>query len=434
MTNLVFSFDSEDFTSSYAADGILEAAEILREEGIRGCFCMVGLLARQLVAWGRYDVLEALKYHEIDFHTYGHTLHPTICEYTDTEDFAAAYAEVMRQESEGIALVKAATGVDRVYAAVPPGDDKSYAAMYAYVDMGLPCYADTFADHPDGRGVFFCNLLHFCYVRSWEHICRHHLSADRAFFDELAARKTAVIYNHPNRLRYDDFWDSVNYRGGNHYPFGQWKEAPRTDLETVKANAAEIRALVKNLKADGRFTFKTYAELAAERSGARILKPTDIPAIRASLNENFYPLTAPVSLSISDVFAAALAFLRGDKAFAAGRVYGFLDTPYAITAPVTVSAADVRTAAAAIDPQTFLPTQIAVGDTLLGPADFLYAMLDVLCCAETVTLSPRAQNIDLSDFPLVENPPILAWSVHPPEFTAKWHLKRFPLQAWTMRW
>ena len=333
MTNLVFSFDSEDFTSSYAADGILEAAEILREEGIRGCFCMVGLLARQLLAWGRHDVLEALKHHEIDFHTYGHTLHPTICEYTNTEDFAAAYAEVMRQESEGIALVKAATGVDRVYAAVPPGDDKSYAAMYAYADMGLPCYADTFADHPDGRGVFFCNLLHFGYVRSWEHICRNHLSADRAFFDELAARKTAVIYNHPNRLRYDDFWDSVNYRGGNHYPFGQWKEAPRTDLETVKANAAEIRALVKNLKADGRFTFKTYAELAAERSGARILKPTDIPAIRASLNENFYPLSAPVSLSISDVFAAALAFLRGDRAFAAGRVYGFTIRPMRLPRP-----------------------------------------------------------------------------------------------------
>ena len=434
MTNLVFSFDSEDFTSSYAADGILEAAELLRAENIRGCFCLVGLLARQLLAWGRYDVLEALKYHEIDFHTYGHTLHPTICEYSDTEDFAAAYAEAMRQESEGIALVKAATGVDRIYAAVPPGNDKTYAAMYAYADMGVPCFADTYADHADGRGVFFCNLLHFGYTRSWESIFGNHLASDRAFFDSLAARKTAVLYNHPNRLRYDDFWDAVNYKGGNLYPFGQWKEPKRTDLETVKAFIAEIKTLVKNLKADGRFTFKTYAELAAERSGARILKPDDIPAIRTALTARFYPLTAPVSLSISDVFAAALAFLRGDQAFAAGRVYGFLDTPYAITAPVTVSAAAVRTAAAAIDPQTFLPAQIAVGGALLGPADFLFAMLDVLCGAETVTLAPRPQNIDLAEFPQVENPPILSWPVHPPEFTAEWHKKRFPLQAWTMRW
>ncbi|MBR5519902.1 MAG: hypothetical protein IKU55_04215 [Clostridia bacterium] len=434
MTNLVFSFDTEDFTSSYAADGILEAAELLRAENIRGCFCMVGLLARQLLAWGRYDVLEALKYHEIDFHTYGHTLHPTICEYTDTEDFAAAYAEVVRQESEGIALVKAATGAERVYTAVPPGDDKSYVAMYAYADMGLPCYADTFADLPDGRGVFFCNLLHFGYVRSWESIFGNRLGSDKAFFDQLAARKTAVLYNHPNRLRYDDFWDSVNYRHANHYPFGQWKEAPRTDLEKVKAFVAEIKTLVKNLKADGRFTFKTYAELAAERAGARIVTPEMLPAIREALTERFYPLTAPLSLSLSDVFSAALALLRGDKAFAAGRVYGFLDTPYAIDRTVTVSAADVRAAAAKINDQTFLPTQIAVGDTLLGPADFLFAMLDTLLGAETITLAPRPQNVDLAEFPLLAEPPITHWDVHVPGFDAKWHLKRLPLQAWTLRW
>ena len=99
MTNLIFSFDTEDFTSPYAANGILDAAELLRSEGIRGCFCMVGLLARQLLAWGRTDILQALQYHEVNFHTYGHTLHPTIAEYTDCADFTAAYREVIRQET-----------------------------------------------------------------------------------------------------------------------------------------------------------------------------------------------------------------------------------------------------------------------------------------------------------------------------------------------
>ena len=76
MTDIIFSFDTEDFTCSRAADGILEAAETLRAEGIRGCFCMVGLLAEQLLAWGRTDVLEALKYHEVHFHSFGHSFHP----------------------------------------------------------------------------------------------------------------------------------------------------------------------------------------------------------------------------------------------------------------------------------------------------------------------------------------------------------------------
>ena len=48
-TELIFSFDTEDFTSNTAADAILTEAEILREEGVRGCFCLVGFLADQLV-------------------------------------------------------------------------------------------------------------------------------------------------------------------------------------------------------------------------------------------------------------------------------------------------------------------------------------------------------------------------------------------------
>ena len=82
MTDIIFSFDTEDFTSNRAADAILEEAQLFTEEGVRGCFCLVGLLAEQLVNWGRTDVLDALKNHEINSHTYGHTLHPMINEYT----------------------------------------------------------------------------------------------------------------------------------------------------------------------------------------------------------------------------------------------------------------------------------------------------------------------------------------------------------------
>ena len=153
-TELIFSFDTEDFTSNTAADAILTEAEILREEGMRGCFCLVGLLADQLVNWGRQDVLDALSHHEIDSHTLGHSLHPVINEYTDIEDFDAAYAEVIRQETEAIEKIRRATGCGRIYVAVPPGDDKSYAAMYAYADMGIPIYADTVCDTPDGDGVW----------------------------------------------------------------------------------------------------------------------------------------------------------------------------------------------------------------------------------------------------------------------------------------
>ena len=35
MTDIIFSFDTEDFTSNITADAIYREAEILREEGVR---------------------------------------------------------------------------------------------------------------------------------------------------------------------------------------------------------------------------------------------------------------------------------------------------------------------------------------------------------------------------------------------------------------
>ena len=86
MTYLVFSFDVEDYINPNAADGILWSAELLRKAGIRGCFNIVARLAEALVAWGREDVIEALKHHEIDLHSMAHSHHPTINEYTDLAD------------------------------------------------------------------------------------------------------------------------------------------------------------------------------------------------------------------------------------------------------------------------------------------------------------------------------------------------------------
>jgi len=435
MTDIIFSFDTEDFTCSRAADGILEAAEMLREEGIRGCFNIVGLLAEQLLAWGRTDVLEALKYHEVDFHSFGHTLHPCLNEYTNIEDFSAAYSEVMRQETAGAAAVKAATGAERLWAACPPGNNENIVAMYAYSDMGIPVYAGELMDTPGGQSAFFCNMLYVYYYDCFEHIVEAGLARDAAFYDRLAARKTAVIYNHPNRWLYNTFWDAVNYYDGvNHHPFGEWEEAERmTDAEREHFRG-EVRTLIRALKADGRFRFSTYEEQAKARcAGARVLRPEGMPGIAQQLKRRFFPLEQPTSLCIADVFQAAVSFLRGNKLFAAGRAFGFLETPYAISESVTVRAEDVRAAAQNVDLRTFLPEGFDVGGVRLGPADFLFAMLEALNGSDEIRLSPRPQNIDLSDFLHVADPHLDKW-MFAPEFKAEILTKRTPLQGWTIRY
>lgn len=445
MTDIIFSFDTEDFTSCPAADAILREAEILREEDIRGCFCMVGLLAGQLENWKRDDVLEALKHHEIATHSYGHTLHPLINEYTDIEDFEAARAEVFRQETEAIRLIRHATGADTIYAACPPGNQKSYVAMYTYADMGIPIYADTVCDTPDGRGVYYCNIFHVRYTCSFEKkLMREDEQGKNAacelddmqkLLDELAQKKRAIIFTHPNVAMFSEFWDAVNYHKVNSCPFGQWKECRRRPEEETEAFYQKIRMLVKLIKQDKRFRITTYSELAAElkMEGERVVSQADIPLLRKSLEENFFPVTEPCSLSIADMFLACRDLLVGKTEHVCGKVYGFLERPAAISEQVILSAEAIKESAEQMDTGGFLPHAISVGDCVIGPGDWLRAAMGVLCGGKEIALTPGPQLPSLDQLPQLRECSFKGQWQQSDEFEDKYLSERLRLQAWTMR-
>ncbi len=213
MTRLLFSFDTEDFTSNHAADAIYELAEILRTEGVRGCFAVVGLLAEQLKAWGRTDVLEALSHHEVVFHSWGHTYHPTISEMTDLADFEEAKRLYIEREGKGATMVAETTGVLQNICAVPPGNSFGYVAQYALDEMGFAIMSGTAIRTPDCRPVKYCNIWHTRYGTQLEHAKRNHLFEDdlteehlQWIVDQEAQYEYSIMYNHPNRALYTKFW------------------------------------------------------------------------------------------------------------------------------------------------------------------------------------------------------------------------------------
>ncbi len=415
-------------------DTILEEANLFREEGIRGCFCLVGLLAKHMKEWGREDVIEALSHHEINSHTYGHTLHPMINEYTDIEDVDEAIARVIKEESLAIDYIKGTMGDRRIYAAVPPGNQKSYAAMYAYAKMGIPIYADTFCDPLDGRGSYYCNIYHIAYVEAMESIMHGDEADIRRLLDKLATRKRAVLYTHPNMARYCEFWDQVNYHKENLVPFGQWKMCKRRPEEETQRFYDNMRTLIRLVKADPRFRITTYEEVTREleKAPARVVTLADIPAIRAQLAENFFPVEAPMSLSLSDILLSCRDLLLGRESHICGEVYGFLEMPYAISAPVTLQAEDVRAAAAEI-PDGFLPASIRVGDTTVGLRDWLTAALAVLSGEQTVTVTPAEPLPCLDILPEVRDSNFRGTWQHSDSFMDNYLSDRLRYQSWTMR-
>lgn len=437
MTKLIFSFDTEDFTSSKNADAIITEAEILRSEGIRGCFCMVGLLAKQLKAWGRGDVIDALSHHEIDLHTYGHTMHPMLNEYTDIADAHEAIAEVVRREGEAVRLIKDATGCERIYTAVPPGNQKSYAAMYAYADMGIPIYADTFCDTDDGRGVYYCNIYHMNYTYSMESdFFSDAVDMDR-LLDRFAKKDHVVIYTHPHASLVSECWDILNYDKENLREFDDFIEAKARSAREIENFYSNMREFVRRVKSDSRFRITTYSavadELNAEGSEERVITLADIPELRRQISENLYPVTLPESFSLADIFQACRALLCGEERYVAGKTYGFLSAPYAVSAPTSLSADDIRASAKAIPAYDFLPERISVGGVEVGPADWLRAALAVLDGEERAHLIPAEALPSLDALPRLKGLSFKGTWRHSDSFEDKYLSDRLRLQFWTMR-
>lgn len=436
MTDIIFSFDTEDFTSSRAADGILYEANLFREEGVKGCFCVVGLLAKHLKEWGRQDVIEALSHHEIGTHTYGHTLHPMINEYTDIEDFEKAQAELIRQETLGIDYIKEALGVDRVWAACPPGNQKSYVAMYGYHKMGIPIYADTFCDTEWGTGAYYCNIFHAYYAFGIEWFLRDATEEDiKRELDKLAQRERAVIYTHPNMIIKADFWDALNYHKENLVPFGEWIEAPDLDKEITEKVLNNMRKLIRMIKADPRFKITTYSELAAEleKDGERVVSMEHIPEIYAQLKTRIFPVQYPMSLSLADMVLACRDLLLGKKEHKCSDVYGFLEKPYTVDDVITLTRDDIISACDQIKDGEFLPPVLKAGDECIGVTDWLIAALEILMGKDEAVIMPKEQLPSLDCMPEVRDSDFKGTWQHSDSFEDNYLSDRLRYQSYTMR-
>lgn len=439
MTDIIFSFDTEDYVNPKCADGIIRSAELLREYGYRGCYNIVGYMADALVEWGREDIVENLKkYHEIDYHSHRHSHHPTINEITDRADYQGAYEDLRWEESRGIRKVKELFDVGFLPAACPPGNSTSYVAHYLYADLGFPIYdGDEIYDSVRSRPVSTCNIWGTHYNKALENMLFTATEKSlRAYLDEkVATRDLFTFYHHPQRAYGTTFCDIDNFKGVN-TPKDQWKETVLHTEEEIETFYKNYRILLELIKNDSRFRVITYKELASRLNDreSRILTRADLPVLRAQLTEKFFPVTAPESYCLADLFHACREFLCGKDEHRCGKVYGFLDTPYAVTEPVTLSASDLIATAKALRADGFLPEYIYVNDQKIGPADWMRAaMAVILDGAETVTVSPDAWQIDLDQFPMYRDLSYKNTWVHCASLEDNFLSKRFRLQSWTIR-
>src|SRR5207248_7227174 len=107
---VVLWFDTEDYILPASDDAALKVAEFLTREGIRATFKVVGEKARTLERRGRRDVIDALKKHEIGYHSNFHSVQPTPAMYLSNLGWDEGVAEFDRRERPGLEDVQRVFG------------------------------------------------------------------------------------------------------------------------------------------------------------------------------------------------------------------------------------------------------------------------------------------------------------------------------------
>ena len=128
---VVLWFDTEDYLLPASDDAALRVADFLSQEKIRATFKIVGEKARTLKRRERFDVIAALKKHEIGYHSNYHSVQPSPAMYLSTFGWDDGVAEFERREGPGL------RDVERIFGQKPscygqPGSSwapQSFGAM-----------------------------------------------------------------------------------------------------------------------------------------------------------------------------------------------------------------------------------------------------------------------------------------------------------------
>ena len=264
MPEVIFSFDDEDFITPEADEATEFRARILRDRGIRGSFNFVGERARALRERGREDLIELLQFHEINYHSDFHSLHPTFPEYLEDLDWDSGVEEVIRREIKGLNDLREIFSQSPI-AFMQPGNSATPQVLYAMYLMGMPVMEASFIHPLDGKLVWYCNTLNGL---TWDFGFESHFFLDNRLermkesFKRLEEKQDLIVLGtHPCMLVTSEFWDSVNFSKGRNTTEGEYKPAPPRPREFVKDLMRDIEEFVSWLRGRGDVEFITYRDV-----------------------------------------------------------------------------------------------------------------------------------------------------------------------------
>lgn len=475
--NVILWFDTEDYLLPADDDADKRLAEMLTQRHIRATFKVVGEKARVLERRGRRDVIEALKQHDIGYHSNLHSVHPAPAEYLADCGLLDGIDEFVRREARGAADVRRIFGVPSLVCYGQPGASWAPQAIAALprcgvANDGIPCYLDS-GNHIGlhGRPFWYCGALVVYDMHPNE--TRMELfepggleRGDEAF-DQIAARLAASggglisIFYHPCEWVHQQFWDFVNFRRGANPPREQWKAPPQRPASETEAAFERFGAYLDHIRSTPGVRFVTASQLpklypdptraghvseADVRELAKRLAAGDSPGIDFQvIDQRAYSPADQFSL-LCDALSGAIhrnseasplsipAPLLGPDGPAPKENEHRDPIPWPAFRDAALDAQDI------VHEQHRIPARVFIGPDPVPPADFLVAMAKALLPKENSNQFPDSVTLPLgvklltADRVVHDGPNVYGgWIVHKANFRAPHILEVARLQAWTLK-
>ncbi len=217
-TNRLFlTFDTEDFISENSILSLNFVLELLKKYELKALFFITGHMTERLLNFP--NTVELLAEHQIGFHSSGHSVHPTIFEFTDVRNYQEAYqASLLRETSHinpltgvvegkgGILALKDLFPRKQIVAFRAPGHCWSPPHLEALNSLGINY---DFSTSISSKPICYRNLTFYPYpiVGHW----RASFSQYRRLILTLR-RNISVLTIHPSNIvnRFD--WDRIYYK------------------------------------------------------------------------------------------------------------------------------------------------------------------------------------------------------------------------------
>ncbi len=450
---------------------------MLTQRNIRATFKLVGEKARVLERRKRTDVIEALKKHDIGYHSDFHSVHPTPSEYLAECGLLDGIAEFTRREARGAADVRRILGVDTLVCYGQPGSSWGSQAIAALKGIGVaphgvPCYVDD-GSHIglNGKPFWFCGAINVFHMAA--NTTRIKDLHDPAALGPAKEKVTAIaerlrgeggglisIYYHPCEWVHREFWDGVNFQRGANPPRALWKAPPqRTEAETNTA-FERFGEYIDHIRAIPGVRFITAGELpvlypdAGKTEGATVNELRDMA--EHILDENTKGLdfvrVGDRAFSVADqfeMFSDAVATLdQAGEIIPSVKFEGILgpdSAPPPHSNVTHLSWADFR--AALYDARSYMraehrvPPRVFIGPNAISPADFMVALAGAFAFQRKAGRLPTEEGVPLRALEILstknvaEDTPKLfgGWVIHKEGFRAPKILDVARLQTWTLK-